>query len=168
VLGRVLAPFGVRGTLRVKAFTADPEVLLGYRDLLFQAPGEEGRWQPIRIREGRRHGDGLVVDFEGIEDRDRAEGLKGGTLGVRRGELPAPHAGEIYLVDLIGAEVRSVSGERLGVVDGFLPVGDSQVMRVKGEGGSGTRERLVPFLEQYVVEVELGARRITVDWPSDL
>jgi len=169
VLGRIAAPFGVKGLVKVKPFTARFEALLDYDEVLVGRGEAEGdaQWSPVRLRGGRRHGDVLLLEFEGVGDRDHAERLQGCSIAVRRESLPRPETDEIYLVDLIGSEVVDGSGCRLGVIDGFIGVGDSQVMRVVDDSGAKRRERLIPLLEQYVVAVEAERRRVTVDWPED-
>ncbi len=162
----MIAPFGVKGLLKVKPFTALPEALLGYRDVLVGRESEGG-WSPMRVRGGRRHGEGLVMELEGIGDRERADPLKGCSIAVERDALPPIGSDEVYLVDLIGAEVFGTDGGRLGVIDGFLGVGDSQVMRVVDDSGAKRKEHLIPFLSQYVVAVETDQRRVTADWPED-
>ena len=102
--------------------------------------------------------------LEGIEDRDAAKAWVGSEVAVERDRLPDTDEGEYYWFDLIGAEVVDAGGRRLGRVQGLMETGANDVMVVRGE-----RERLIPFIvEQVVKAVDLDARRITVDWDSEL
>jgi 16S rRNA processing protein RimM len=84
-------------------------------------------------------------------------------VAVPRESLPPTRENEFYQADLIGLEVRNMDGERLGTVAGMFSNGAHDVMRLAGDEG----ERLLPFIEQVVREVDIGAGRIRVDWGKD-
>ena len=79
-----------------------------------------------------------------------------------RSALGEAEEGTLYRVDLVGLQVRDLSGAVLGRVEGFFDTGDTGVMVVKGE-----RERMIPFVPEYVKAVDRAARSITVDWKAD-
>ena len=83
-------------------------------------------------------------------------------IAVLRGEMPEAEEGEYYWDDLIGLEVVNGEGAALGKVTGLLETGAHDVLQVTGE-----RERLIPFVDAYVREVDLEAGRIVVDWGLD-
>ena len=91
VLGRVTGPFGVRGWVKVLSFTQPREQILEYPRWRAESP--DGTSRELRPAESRAHGKGLVVRFEGIDDRDVAIGLGKPELWVERDELPALAAG---------------------------------------------------------------------------
>jgi 16S rRNA processing protein RimM len=160
VLGKVGGLYGVRGWVRLWSFTDPVENLLDYRELEL---GRGGRWETIRLAEGRRQGESLVARFEGCADRDQAAPLVGAELAVARDRLPAPAVGEFYWADLVGLEVVTTGGISLGRVDHMMATGANDVMVVAGE-----RERLLPFVrEQFVIEVDLAGGRIVVDWDPE-
>jgi 16S rRNA processing protein RimM len=157
IMGRIGAPFGVKGWLKIHSETAPPENLLGYSPWWIKR--REG-WSEIRVVEGRRHGKALVAHFEGIDDRDAARELVGSEIAVRREQLEPPEEGHYYWADLIGAEVINRKGIRLGCVDHLIDTGANDVLVVTGD-----RERLIPFvLDRYVERVDLEGGRIDVDW----
>ena len=84
-------------------------------------------------------------------------------MAVLRESLPPTRENEFYQADLIGLEVRNMDDERLGIVAGLFSNGTHEVMRVAADEG----ERLVPFIDQVVREVDIGAGRILVDWGKD-
>jgi 16S rRNA processing protein RimM len=87
----------------------------------------------------------------------------GQELAVRRSQLPATGADEVYWVDLLGLAVVNIHGEDLGRVDHLLETGANDVLVVKGE-----KERLIPFARDSIVkEVDLRAGKILVDWERD-
>lgn len=160
VLGKVGGLYGVRGWVKLWSFTDPVENLLGYRELdLDLGDG----WRTMRVAEGRRQGEALVVRFEGCVDRDQAAPLVGAEVAVGREKLPAAAAGEYYWADLVGLEVVTTGGESLGRIEHMMATGANDVMVVRGD-----RERLLPFLQgRCVVEVDLAGGRMLVDWDPD-
>ncbi len=105
----------------------------------------------------------LVARFAGIDDRETAAALVGQDLSVDRDRLPETAEDEYYWADLTGLEVVNREGIVLGRVHNLLSTGANDVLVVRGD-----RERLVPFVQgQYVLEVDLEAGRILVDWSPD-
>jgi 16S rRNA processing protein RimM len=170
IIGRITAPFGIQGWVKVHAYTQSPENLLGYRHCDI---GSGDQWQPAEIVAGRRHGDGLAVRFKGCDDRDAAERLARMDIAVQRDQLPALGAGEYYWHQLIGLKVLSVledgSEVLLGQVSNLLETGSNDVLVVKPcEGSLDQRERLLPYLPgQFVLGVALEEGVIRVDWDPE-
>jgi 16S rRNA processing protein RimM len=160
VLGRITGPFGVRGWLKVMSFTDPLEQILDYPTWRVDLPRAVRR--ELRPLESRRHGKGLVVRFEGIDDRDAAIALGRLELWVERRELPALKKDEYYRADLVGFEVVNLQGQPLGRVDHFLDMPANAVMVV-----AGVREHWLPLGADQVFRVDLEHGRITVDWDPD-
>ena len=159
-MGRILAPYGVKGWVKVVTFTEAPENLLAYSPwhLLLN-----GCWQVAEVLDGREHGKGLVVHLAGCEDRDSAAGFGGTDIGVYRSQLPAPAADEYYWSDLVGLQVFTLQDTLLGVVDHLIETGANDVLVIRGE-----REHLVPFVrEQVIKSIDLETGVIRVDWDPD-
>ena len=160
VVGRVTAVFGIKGFVKVASFTDPPENLLDYRPWLLEF---DGRWQAVRVESVRRHAKGFIARLDDCDDRDEAERFTGRDLAVPRSELPAAEPGEFYWFDLIGLEVVTPAGERLGRVTRIQETGANDVLVVEDR----EREHLIPFVEKVVPEVDLVAGRITADWDPD-
>ncbi len=159
-MGRIGAPYGVRGWLHVISATEPPEALLTWSPWYL---GKADQWRPIEVVEGRWHGKGLVVQLAGVDGRDAAAALKGWEIAVPRHRLPPLPEGEYYWVDLIGLQVVTEQGEPLGEIDHLLETGANDVLVVRGE-----RERLIPYVrDQYVREIDLAARRMVVAWDPE-
>ena len=120
VLGRFGAAFGVKGWLRVESFTDPPEGLLKYTGLSIAA--SDGTWAPVKILEGRRHGNGrtLVVAVEGLSSPEAARLYATREIAVPRSALPPTQPGQVYWEDLVGCQVVTLTGVELGVVRHFL------------------------------------------------
>ena len=81
---------------------------------------------------------------------------------MTREDLGEAEEGTLYWVDLVGLEVVDEEGARLGEVEGLFESGETSVLVVKGD-----KERMIPFVPEYVKAVDREARRITVDWKAD-
>jgi 16S rRNA processing protein RimM len=130
---------------------------------------ESGGWQKVKVNECAVRGNTLIASLEQHADRNRAVALKGLDVAVPRSQLPVlPQNGEqgYYWSDLIGLEVVNLQSESLGKVAGLLETGANDVLQVQDVKES-KRERLVPFISQVIVGVDLAAARITVDWGLD-
>ncbi len=165
-VGKVGAPYGVRGWVKVYSYTEPAGNLLGYDPwylLITDSSTGLTEWRPADVVEAKEHGKGLVVKFEQCNDRDAAALLNGQEIAIRREQLPQTKVGEYYWIDLEGLEVKTVEGVSLGIVDHLLETGANDVLVVKGE-----RERLIPYVRDHIVkEVDLKAGLIRVDWDPD-
>jgi 16S rRNA processing protein RimM len=159
VMGRVTAPFGVDGRIKLQTFTASPDSLLEYPDWWV---GREGSWQRREVEEAAVHGGSVVAKLKECDDRDAALALKGAEVAVPREALPENEAGEYYWADLQGLRVVNLHGEELGRVSHLLATGANDVLVVQGG-----RERLIPFVDAYVVKVDLAQGELVVDWGAD-
>lgn len=159
VMGRVTVPYGVRGWVNVQPDTEYLDGLFDYPEWWVQTA--QG-WQQFTVEEAKVHSNHLVAKLEGITDRDAAFSLKGKPIAVLREQLPAPEDDEYYWSDLVGLEVENLQQVPFGKIAGLFETGANDVMVVKGE-----RERLIPFIDQVVLEVDLAAKRMVVDWDAD-
>jgi len=168
VLGRIVAPFGIKGWLKIHPFGDDP---LSWAEMpqwwiAADADAPAASWQPFAVQDCREHGPGLVVAFEEVTDRNRAESLKGWFVGAPREAMPATAENEYYWRDLTGLTVENRAGEVLGTVTGLLSTGAHDVLRV-GDAAQESDEKLIPFVDAYIDGVDTAARRIRVDWQKD-
>lgn len=159
VLGRVSGLFGVRGWVKVFSDTAPRENILGYPHWYLQ---RHGQWQAYDLLDGRRQGKAVVARLEGCDDRDQAAELIGADIAIRRDQLPPAKAGEYYWTDLQDLRVETLGGIDLGKVDHLFETGANDVLVVKGD-----RQRLIPFIDGVIGEIDLDAGRIRVDWDPD-
>lgn len=158
-MGRIVAPYGIKGWIKVQPFTESPHGLLQYA--AWQV-GREGAWQERVVESAKPHGASVVAKFPGIENREGAAALQGQRIAVSREGFPAPAAGEFYWADLIGLRVVNAAGVMLGTVSRLFETGANDVMVVKGD-----RERLLPFIGPVIRQVDLSSGVIQVDWEAD-
>lgn len=164
VLGRIVAPFGVNGWLRVHPFGDDPETWRKMPQWWLSADVDapQASWKAHGLEGLKRHGDGVVAKLAGIGDRDAAEALGSVFFGAPREALPPPVSDEYYWADLVGLGVVNVQDEPLGRVKSLIETGANAVLVVV----DGERERLLPFVEQVVMAVDVAGGMIRVDWDS--
>mgnify|MGYP000845511912 CR=1 FL=1 len=170
-VGRILGAFGVKGWIKIQPFSFDASALAASKTwwLQLERPGTPAR-QALKVLALRDHGEGLVAQLEGVEDRDGAERLRGGLLSVPRAAFPKTPDGEYYWLDLIGLQVVNTEGQDLGKVIDLIDTGPHCVFRIAPPGieqPSPKQERLIPFVGAYVLDVDLAGKQIRVDWSAD-
>ncbi|MDO3386997.1 ribosome maturation factor RimM [Gilvimarinus sp. SDUM040013] len=168
-VGRITAVFGIQGWVKIHSGTEPAENLFEYDPWwLKTAHGVKA----VEIDAVRPHGKGFVAHIKGVDDRDQAASYTGTTIAVERNQLPELAIGEFYWHQLQGLSVISRFGDtetRLGCVSRMLETGANDVLVIQADETSvDDRERLVPYIpEQYVLDVNLEAGTITVDWDPD-
>ncbi|MCB1619244.1 MAG: ribosome maturation factor RimM [Thiothrix sp.] len=161
VLGRIVGVYGVKGWVKIHSHTSPLDNILGY-DIWHLSSGANV-WQTRRLLDGKLQGKGLIARLENVGDRDAALALRGSEIAVERDELPVLSEGEYYWIDLIGMQVETLDGVRLGVIDYLFETGANDVMVVQGE-----RERWIPWLMGSVIRsVSLAQRQVRVDWDPE-
>jgi 16S rRNA processing protein RimM len=158
-MGRITAPFGIKGWIKLQTYTQAPENLLAYPTWWV---GSEGDWQQNRLEQGQVQNAAVVAKLAGCEDRDAAALYRGKQVAIPRDAFPQPAANEFYWSDLVGLRVVNAQGEDLGTVNEVLGTGANDVLVVQGE-----RERLIPFTEITVTQVDVPGGIIHVDWEAD-
>jgi 16S rRNA processing protein RimM len=162
-MGRIGAPYGVKGWVHVDSHTDPPQRLLEYREWVLRlASGERSR---RRVLAGRTHARALVAWLEGVAGRDEAAALVGAVVEIERTALPEPPERQYYRADLVGFAVRNLEGADLGCVSHFVDAPSGALMVTREPQG---REHWVPAAPRHLRRVDLAAREILVDWPAEL
>lgn len=158
-MGRIAAPFGVKGWVKVQPFSEDPGALMDFESWRV---GRGERQTHYTVEAVQDHGKTLVAKLAGIDDRDAAYALRGQEISVAKSALPPPEENEFYWSDLIGLKVVNHEGIELGTVDSLMESGANDLLVVKG-----TREYLIPFVAAFVGKVDLSGGTIEVEWGED-
>ena len=158
-MGRITGAFGIRGWVKIQPFTETPESLTAYGEWWVEG---DGGWHARKVEEVKVQAQSVVARFAGCTDRDQAALFRGREIAVPREAFPEAQGNEFYWADLIGLRVVNKAGEDLGTVSRLVETGANDVLVVEGD-----RERLIPFIEDVVLEVDLAARTIRVDWGAD-
>ncbi len=155
VLGRIVAPHGVRGEVRINVETDRPEIL----NELGHAYVNGNRY---KIDYARPHKNVYRLKFTDVNTRDAAELLRGAWLEMPREELPPRPEGSFYISDIIGLQVYTEEGEFLGEVNDVIQPGANDVYAVRGE----KNEYMVPALTEVVIGIDLEKGIMTVRLPE--
>ena len=176
-VARVMGAWGVKGGIKLKAFSSDPQALFSSKRW-FVEPGErKGAVAPtaaaaaarralprlLRVLVAREQGDLIVATAQELTDRDAAEAMTGARIFVSRASFPTPDDDEFYWVDLIGLAVHNREGLVLGTVHTLLETGPHCVLCVKPAHAEAD-DVMIPFVDAYVDRVDREARVIHVDW----
>jgi 16S rRNA processing protein RimM len=157
-MGRILGPFGIQGWVKLRTFTETPDGLADHPSWWLRT---KAGWQSAVLEDFKVRPAAVSAKLQGVDDRDAAELLRGIDVAVTREDLGETESGEFYWVDLVGLAVVNLQDEALGQVEELVRTGGADVLVVRGE-----RERLIPFVADYVKSVDRKAGRITVDWEA--
>ena len=158
-IAQIGAAHGVRGEVRLRAFTEDPLSVRRYGPL----ETEDGR--RFEIEAVRPAKDMLVARLKGISDREAAERLTNLRLYVARDRLPRPADGEFYHADLIGLAATTADGAPFGTVKAVHNFGAGDLLEIEPAAGGATV--MLPFNETAVPVVDVAAGRVVIEPPDD-
>ena len=166
VLGKITTAFGIKGWVKVYSYTEPMTNILEYPIWHIR---KNGQWQEFKVLQGKPQGKGLVASLQGITDRDLALSLHQCEVGVPEEALPELEEDEHYWFQLIGLKVVNTEGVVLGQVkELFDSGGGNQVLTVTPcKGSIDKQQRLLPFVDQYILEVDLDDNVLQVDWDPD-
>jgi len=154
LIGKFRKPHGIRGEVRMTVLTNYPE-LIAVGQMIYV--GE--RHQPYQIRSLRWHGGDLLVSLEELIDRTAVEIFRNIPVFMLSQDMPEPPEGEFYLHQLIGSEVLTDEGEKLGTLKEVLLTGANDVYLVETPAG---KEILLPAIEDVILNIDLETRIILV------
>jgi 16S rRNA processing protein RimM len=164
VLGRLVAPYGVKGWLHLHPFGDDP---VSWKRMpqwwLSRDDGADAQWNAAKLSGLRQHGKGWVAKLEGVDSCAAAEAMAGCYVAAPRQDLPTTAKGEYYWADLIGLKVVNKQGESIGIIESIIETGANAVLKLH----NGDEARLLPFIEQVVKKVDVAGGCMTVDWQVD-
>ena len=148
LVGEIVAPFGVRGQVKMRPLMDDPAALLKLPGVLLRWPdGAGGREETQRIASIRPHGEAYLLTLSGVPDRNAAETMHGVQIFIRHSELPALEEDAYYAGQLIGLNVVTESGRDFGKIEQihFGPANDVYE----------TPNALIPAVGEVIIEVDL-------------
>ena len=159
-LGIITGAHGIKGWVRVKSFTADPEAIADYGPLSDESGARRFALELTGVQKGV-----LLARIDGVEDRNAAERLKGLRLYVRRADLPPPKEDEFYEADLIGLEAMREDGAVFGTIRAVNDFGAGASLEIEDPSGKMV---LVPFTNAAVPMIDIANKRVVVVPPAGL
>jgi 16S rRNA processing protein RimM len=159
LVGAIAGAFGVKGEVRLRAFTDRKQGVISYGPLY----GEDGKVL-LRPKNWRELKDGVAVAAPEVKTREQAERMKGQKLFVPRANLPPTAEDEFYVVDLLGSKAEALDGTVLGDIVAVWNFGAGDIIEYRPpNGGPNVR---VTFTKETVPHVDLAAKRVVIDPPA--
>lgn len=149
---------GVRGMVRVRSLTVDPEALFSYAPLV-----DESGARVFELARRGKNKDAFLVSIKGVSDRTQAESLKGTKLFIERSLLPEAEKGAYYYADLIGLTARDEKGQEVGRVEAVHNYGAGDFIEIKPQDGPSF---MLPFKEAFVPQVDVEKGILIVSVPD--
>ncbi len=152
----VVGAHGVKGDVKLRSFTGDPEACLSYGPL-YDAAGAE-ILEPVSSRQA---GDHLVVTTRPVRSREDWLAMKGTLLHVPRSQMPETQEDEFYFDDLTGLTVEHTTGAALGKVKSVQNFGSDDLLEIVAPDGRAAY--FIPFTKAAVPVVDLTGGRLIAD-----
>ncbi len=156
LLGVVVAPYGLKGEVKVKPLSDIFERQMGFvkKVLLYKGMSKK----ELELESFKRAGNLFILKFKGIDERDSSETLVNGEIWIEKSKAAPLEEGEFLFDDLKGCRVVDLSGKSLGTVVDVLEMPSSHVLVVNKDG----KEVLVPFISQFVKDVDVEKKKIVI------
>lgn len=164
LVGKIGAPYGIKGWFKVNTYTEIPEGIFDYSPWFVTNNGQQ---QEVNVAEWRRHNKGLIARFDNVNSRNDAEAWLHSEIHVLANQLPKLGDDEFYWRELNGMQVITQQGYDLGKVSDLMETGSNDVLVVEANNTDafGKTERLIPFIQdEVIVNVDREQNTITVDW----
>ncbi len=155
-IGKVVKPHGVKGKVKVEYYGVDLRNLSLYREIFIE--DEKGNPEAYEILEAVPQPPRLILRLKGIEKIEEAEPLTGKEIFIKKEALLELEEGEYYWVDLLGIEVETQEGKRIGKVKEIFPTRANDVYVVEGKRG----EILLPATEEVIRSIDIKKRVMKV------
>ena len=158
-VGRIVGTHGVRGVVRIRSHTANPDDLTAYGALSDEAGARRFAVSVTGHARGL-----LLARIDGVDDRDAAEALRNTDLHVARAALPPTEGDVYYHIDLVGLRAESADGAAIGRVSAIHDHGAGPIVEIQPAEGPST---LVPFTRERVPAIDIEAGRMVVAAPDE-
>ena len=170
IVGLIRKAQGIRGEVVVEPLTDKPDVVFASGSRVFAGTSHgdlsivndvkgADETPTLTVAGSKPFKKGLIVQFEELRDRDSAELWRGRYLLAPFAELPPPEENEVYLHDLIGMSVVSMTGEHIGPVTTFYELPQGIMLDVKTKRGSA----IIPYRPEIIVRTDIGERTIVIN-----
>ena len=156
LLGEIVRPQGIRGEVKVRHYTDDPERFYDL-DVVFLKRGES--YDEMTVTDARVQGDDVYLKLEGIDDRNEAEKLRNIQLWVDRENAVELGEDEVFIADILGAKAFDTKGNQLGILKDVLTPGGVDVFVLKTPKGT----LMFPALKEVLLEMNADEGRLVLD-----
>ncbi len=166
-IGKIVNVFGINGWIKIKFYNHSDEILNKYNNVFISDNNNKiyGTFKLI-IEEFFIQKNIFHIKLKNINNRNDALKLKGYGINILKTDLPKIDTGEYYWIDLIGIDVYNNTQHHFGKITSLIEVGDKSVMIIDNHK-QPTVQTLIPFIDIYVMNVDLVQKKIMVDWGID-
>lgn len=155
-IGQIVNTFGIKGMVKVKPFTDNIKRFDKLKKVYIE--NKNGR-KEYEIEELKYHKEMVLIKFKGIETPEDANLLRESYLMVNRADEEPLEEGTYYIVDMIGLEVETEEGEKLGNLVDIFNTGSNDIYVVKNELG---KQILLPAIKDVIKKIDMEKRKMTV------
>ncbi len=156
MIGQINGLFGVQGWVKLFSYSNPRKNILSYQPWHIKVDGE---WRTLEIVKGRVQGKTIVAQLKGVNDREVSRAYIGTEIYIERTQLPKLPKGEYYWDELTGLEVINHEGFVLGKISYMVDTGSNNVMVINGK-----KEHWVPYIEPFLISIDMDNRQVLVDW----
>jgi len=151
-IGQILAPWGIKGKLKVEVVTDFPQRFAPSSKIYINQ-------QPMTIDATEWHKGKAIIKLSTIDSIEDAQRLRGQPIEIHHSQLQPLPQGQYYHFQLIGLEVQTTQGELLGNITEILTAESNDIYVVNGARG----EILIPAIEDVVKSIDLNKGRIVIE-----
>ncbi len=168
-LGKIVGVWGVKGWIKLHSYTRNRADIAQYKTWYLsrhkKGPANDASPSMINVLQCREQAKGIVAQLESVDDRDQAMAMSGQGVWVKESDLPELPDGEFYWQQLIGLTVSNNEKE-IGSIQSILETGANDVLVCKSSE-AGAAEVLIPYTDEVVLEIDIQAGFMVVDWDPD-
>ena len=157
IIGKIVAPHGVRGDIRIMPLTEKPDLFLDLEYLLLEGG------KKLTVKNARFQKRMILVTTKEVTSMNEAELLRDKNIYIKAEDLPELEEDEFYVADLVGIPVYDLEGKQIGTFKDSLSTGSNDVYII---AVPGAKDILVPALKEYFKEINLAEKRIVVKLPE--
>ena len=156
-IGQIVNTFGIKGMVKVKPYTDDVKKRFdNLKKIYIQNRNTRKEYE---IEEVKYHKEMVLIKFKGIENPEQANILRNSYLVIDRENEKPLEEGTYYIVDMIGLEVYTEEGKKIGILDDIFNSGSSDIYVVKDELG---KQILLPAIEEVIKKIDMKERKMIV------
>ena len=161
-IGQIVNTFGIKGMVKIKLFSDNIERFDRLEKVYIK---NKEKLKEYQIEEVKYHKDMILIKFRGIENPEQANLLRNSYLMIDREEEKPLEEGTYYIVDMIGMDVYTEEGEKLGNIEDIFNTGSNDIYVVKSELG---KQILLPAISDVVKNIDMENKKMVVHLISGL
>ena len=160
VVGKIGAPHGIKGEIKVFPLTDDPTRFEDLKKVYVKSKEGYAEFEMCSVKYNGPH---LILKLKEINDRNEADKLKNQYLEISREDGVSLEEDEYFIVDLIGLDVYE-GDVKLGVLKDVISTGGTDLYEIQTE----EKVLLVPAVSEYILKIDMDNRRIEASIPEGL